>query len=635
MNIKDIAKICGVSPSTVSKIINDKDEDISLETRKKVLSIIKEYQFVPYSKILKNAMPKSNIIGVMISEQIEGIETVIYEIERKASQNGYSIILCNTEGILEKAEKYLHILESRGVDGIILMEQDESIIGRIKTPSIVLRSTNVKSKNSKVADIYYEKQDIGYLATQYLLEKGHNRIGTILWEQDEAVTNGYVKAYQEYNIAHNLMYHYKGKNIEEIEQVLISECLDTDITAIICSNPQMAQLIYKETQKRGDRVPRDISVISIRDEKTASILIPELTTARITAEVIAENAIQALVGILEERISIHDSCKKIHPEICERSSVMPPAKNKQGGKIIIVGSMNMDCVISVPKIPTDGETVISNNIIELPGGKGANQAVGAGKLDGLVYMIGRLGDDSEGKRIYNNLVNVGVKMDGVAFDSSMPTGKAYVNVSPNGESTIVVYKGANENLDGVQISRHKKIFKNAKYCLISLEIDEEAAECAVKECKKNGVKVILKPSAVEKVNESLYPMIDYFIPNEKELNQLIPGEMTIEAKADILLKKGVKNIIITLGKKGCYLKNAEVSEVFQSAKFVPVDTTGAADAFISALAVFLSEGYDIIYAIWFATYAAGISITRYGVQAALTDRSGLDIYKDEIHAHIK
>lgn len=635
MNIKDIAKICGVSTSTVSKILNHKDEDISDETRKKVLAIIKEYQFTPYSKVLKKAMIKSNMIGLLVSDKVEGIETVIYEIEQRASDNGYSIILCNSEGIREKAEKYIHILEYKGSDGIILLGQEETIAESVSVPAIVLQSRNVKTVNPKIADIYYEMKDIGYAATKYLIEKGHKKIGAVLWEADEKIKEGYIKAHHEYSMTSNFNNIYYGKELEDFAQIAISEYLSANITAIICSSPQISSFIYEKSRERGTTVPRELSIISIRDDKLASVLTPKLTTVMISAKTIAENAVHTLMEIVEGRKTPHDCRIKMVPEVCERESVMLPEQHKQGGKIVIVGSMNMDCMISVPQIPADGETVVSNNIVQLPGGKGANQAVGSGKLDGLVYMIGRLGNDSDGKKIYNSLVNAGVKMDGVIFDNTMPTGKAYVNVSANGESTIAVYKGANERLDRDQIRKNKLLFEGAKYCLLSLEIAEDTAEFTLKECKKRGVQVILKPSAVEEVKESWYKMVDYFIPNEKELNQLVKGKVSVEKKADILLDMGVKNVIITLAGKGCYLKNSEFGRFFPCADFTPRDTTGGADAFISALAVFLSEGYDIVSAIGFATYAAGINITRYGVQAAMTDRIGLDIYKDEIHTNFR
>ncbi len=245
-------------------------------------------------------------------------------------------------------------------------------------------------------------------------------------------------------------------------------------------------------------------------------------------------------------------------------------------------------------------------------------------------MVGRLGNDSDGKVIYNSLVDHGVRTDGVIFDDSTPTGKAYINVASNGESTIVIYPGANEKLGREQVKQFEHLLDDAKYCLLTLEIEEETVEYTIRKCQKKQVEVILKPSAVEKMKESLFGQISYFVPNEKELKQLLPGEASIEEKAVILLDKGVKNVIITLGEKGCYFRNREQERYFPAADFFPVDTTGAADAFIAALAVYLSEGKDILQAISFATYAAGISITRQGVQSGMVDRQGITLYQEEI-----
>ena len=117
-----------------------------------------------------------------------------------------------------------------------------------------------------------------------------------------------------------------------------------------------------------------------------------------------------------------------------------------------------------------------------------------------------------------------------------------------------------------------------------------------------------------------------------ELHTFVPGRMSLEEKAQILLDKGVENVIVTLGEKGCYLRNQEYSMYFEGTGFEAVDTTGGADSFISALAVCLSEGKDLIHAIGFAVYASGLSVTRYGVQPALPDRKAVEIYEEEIYA---
>ncbi|WMC93771.1 PfkB family carbohydrate kinase [Kineothrix sp. MB12-C1] len=629
MNIKDIAKLCGVSPSTVSKILHNKDEDISALTRKKVLEVIKEYQYVPYSKVINSMAPKTNIIGVLLSDSTYGVQDILYRIEAAAIENGYSIMLCNTAGDKDKEEKYYQIMKNKGVDGIISVCQAGELPEDMKIPAVQILDKKSRTGKNKAADIYFDMRDVGYLAANYLLEKGHNKIACLLEAGDEEIMAGYLKAYKERFVSPNKEWIFLGTE-EDIISIGISKCLNEDITAVICANAEIGNVVYEKIRERGDIVPDKISVISVRDSSFAEKSYPKMTAVHVSALKVGNAAVNALIQIMEGRKPVYECREKIEPDICERNSVMVPTGHEQGGKIVVVGSMNMDCMINVSHIPTGGETVRSRNIISLPGGKGANQAVGAGKLGGLVYMIGRLGNDSDGKEIYNSLVNSGVKTDGVVFDDAIPTGKAYINVAADGESTIVIYPGANEKLDRSQVRQYEQLLDDAKYCLLTLEISEETVEYTIQKCKKKKVKVILKPSSVEKMKESLFENIDYFVPNEKEVKQLIPEAATIEEKADILVKKGVKNVIITLGHKGCYLKNDHYEGYFPAADFHPVDTTGAADAFISALAVSLSEGNGILRAIGFATYAAGISVARQGVQPAMVDRRGLSLYKEEI-----
>lgn len=181
-----------------------------------------------------------------------------------------------------------------------------------------------------------------------------------------------------------------------------------------------------------------------------------------------------------------------------------------------------------------------------------------------------------------------------------------------------------------QIRKYDYLFDGAKYCLLSLEIPIETANYTASVCQKKNVKVILKPSGVNKISEELLKKVTYFVPNKKELHLLIPGDETIEEKAEKLCDMGVENVIITLGKDGCYLKNAEYARYFAAADFESVDTTGGADAFISALAVYLSENVPLIRAIGFATYSAGITVTRQGVQPSMPDRIALEMYQDMI-----
>ncbi|MDD2971293.1 MAG: PfkB family carbohydrate kinase [Lachnospiraceae bacterium] len=632
MNIKDIAGLCGVSSATVSKILNHKDDDISAETRKKVLKIIKEYQYVPYSKIINSVPNKNHLIGVLLSKSTYGVQEMLYRIGEIAGENGYSVIMCNIGEDDKGFTDYVHILENKGVNGIITICMNDEIPEDIKIPVVrVSKKKNVEYQN-ETANVYCDMKDAGYLATMHLFNKGHRRIAFLLEPGDQEVSYGYIKAYKEKFISPEEEWCFFGTE-EEICKVGIESCLGKEITAVICSNVEIGCALYEKIRKQGGSIPEKISVISVRDNPFAEKMYPALTTIKIPLEKMGEKAVEELIERIEGDKQLYECTDKIDLYIQERDSVISPNEVK-GEKIVVVGSMNMDCIINVSHIPTDGETVKTRNIVSFPGGKGANQAAGAGKLNGMVYMIGRLGNDREGKEIYNSLVDSGVRMDGVVFDERISTGRAYINVAQNGESTIVIYPGANDKLDRNQIRQYDQILDNAKYCLLSLEISEETVEYAIRKCKKKNVEVILKPSSVEKMKESLFEKIDYFIPNEKEVKQLIPGDTTIEEKAAIIMEKGVKNVIITLGHKGCFLKNSQYERYFPAADFYPVDTTGAADAFISALAVSLSENNNILQAISFATYAAGISITRQGVQPALIDRAGLSLYREDIDTFI-
>ena len=296
------------------------------------------------------------------------------------------------------------------------------------------------------------------------------------------------------------------------------------------------------------------------------------------------------------------------------------------GKIVVAGSLNMDIVLRVPHIPAVGETIISTNVSLVAGGKGANQAVGVGKLGGDVYMLGRLGKDAYGKKLYDSLLKNKVKTEGLVFDEELPTGNAYICVSDTGENNIVVSPGANKAFSREQIDRYESIFEGAEYCLLQLEIPMVTVEHILQVCRRKKVKVILNPAPARVLKDELLDDLFLLIPNEKEISMLCPEPTTLEEKAKALLAKNVHNVVITLGEKGCMLANKEKIAYYPAIPFKPVDTTAAGDSFISGLAVALSEGRDLCAALRFANYTAGITITKHGAQTSLPSRGEVDRY---------
>lgn len=629
MNIKDIAKIAGVSATTVSKILNHKDKDISEDTRKKVLDVIKEYQYTPFSKIRQNIGIRSRLLGVVISRNQEGLLELLDGIETKAEEKGYSVIICNMKGRADQTEKHIKVLLSKNVEGILLVGMGYPEAEEVVVPVVAVNAPEEERERTDISYIFCDMKESAQIAVARLLEKGHRRIGCLTSGKTEDIEKGYIHALKENQIPLEPMHIYRGETAEETANVGIDRCQKAEVTALVCSDIRTASCVYRILQERGTLVPNDMSLVLARDDAVAEVTGNGLCAVHIPDYEMGESAAEKIICDIEEKETDRIR-EKFFPIYRERSSVAEPPARKQKEKIVVVGSMNVDITITVPVIPMDGETLLADRVSILPGGKGANQAVGAGRLGGLVYMIGRLGNDSDGRTLYNSLLKHDVRTDGVVFDAEMPSGKAYINVAEDGESTIVVYSGANQNLDRNHIRQFRGIFSGAEYCLLSMEIPDDTVLYTAELCKREGVKVILKPSGAKAVKDELLEKIAYFIPNEKELQQYMPGEETLEEKAWKLLDKGVENVIITLGRKGCYFRNREFSKYFPSADFTAIDTTGGADAFISALAVYLSEGNNIFHAIGFATYAAGISITREGAQPSLPDRIAVDVYQDEV-----
>lgn len=628
MNIRDIAKLAGVSASTVSKVMNGKDRDISEETRKKVLDVIEQEHYIPYLKYLEKEGMKNHLIGMILRRENQIRESIVEAAEQTARQNGYGLIIGYADS-MEDTRSLVNEMRSKKVSGFLIDSKKVVVEDEMQYATVYLNETK-EFEESQKATFYYRLHEAGKLATEELLKAGHQKIACIIRKEDKSILNGYKLAMQDHSLRVQSIWMYEADTEEEVENFEISQMLSENVTAVVCGTPKIACCVYRTLQKSKTSVPEEISIISVGDGKELKYVGDGITAVRFPASQMTMEAMEYLLDMVngEKKIEV---TRRFMSQIISRNSIAKPSTDIQGEKIIVVGSMNLDVTIEVDEIPGAGENQMASRIYVYPGGKGANQAVGVGKLGGQCYMIGCLGNDMDGKQIYSSLTENYVHMDGVLFDSTLPSGKAYIHVGKNGESAITVYAGANRNLSVRQISKCGYLFQKAKYCLLSTEIPESIVAYTIKFSKRNETEIILKPTSGWKIKDDLLPDVTYIVPNEKELGNLCPGEGTIEEKAELLHLKGVENVIVTLGAKGCYLKNSEYSMYFEGTGFEAVDTTGGADSFISALAVYLSEGRNLLEAIDFAIYASGISVTRHGVQPAMPDRKAVDIYEEEIY----
>lgn len=290
-------------------------------------------------------------------------------------------------------------------------------------------------------------------------------------------------------------------------------------------------------------------------------------------------------------------------------------------KILVIGSLNMDWVLKVEDIPVIGETVLGGDIQESPGGKGANQAFSAGRLNGDVTMLGAVGCDENGRTLLENLKIAGVHTEFIK-KSRKKTGLAIITVNADGDNCITVSPGANLACDVSYIKENLQVIEECSILLVQMEIPHDAVYYAMEQAHRMGKTVIFNPApAPAQIREEAYAWIDYITPNETELQKLTKIRDTeqeeIERGCAILLEKGIKNVVVTLGSKGALLMNKTVRKNFAAKKVQVVDTTAAGDTFNAAMAVFLADGKNISQAVEFANAAAALTVQKKGAQNAV------------------
>lgn len=286
--------------------------------------------------------------------------------------------------------------------------------------------------------------------------------------------------------------------------------------------------------------------------------------------------------------------------------------------ILVVGSLNADLVARAPRFPQPGETISGEDLRVIPGGKGANQAVAAARLGANVSMLGRVGNDNFGDFLLENLKQNRVDSSLVQRDDSS-TGTAIIIVDSNGQNSIVLSAGANGNVSIADVDNSP--FTNYQLLLLQLEIPLPAVLRAAQRAKENNVRVILNPAPAQQLPDELIALADYIIPNETELSLLTSQKIedipSAESAARDLLRRGARNVIVTLGSKGALLVNAETSKQIHTFKVEVVDTTAAGDAFIGGFATSLLENKSLEEAVRFGCACGALATTKFGAQPSL------------------
>lgn len=291
-------------------------------------------------------------------------------------------------------------------------------------------------------------------------------------------------------------------------------------------------------------------------------------------------------------------------------------------KIVVVGSLNMDVVIETPHMPERGETISGRTIDMVSGGKGANQAYAIGKLGGDVTMIGAVGKDAAGEALLHNLRSVNVDVTGVKKMENGTTGQAFIAVDDDGDNSIIIIAGTNGLVTKELIDEKADIIKKSDIVIVQFEIPLDVVEYVKEMAVKEGKTVIVDPApAVPDLPEHFWNGIDYIKPNETELAILTGLKLDTREElikgARVMIDKGVKNVIVSLGSKGCLRVTRKTEEFFCSYKVKALDTTAAGDSFTAAFALALSQGKSDDEAISLGQKVSSIAVTRKGAQTSI------------------
>jgi ribokinase len=287
--------------------------------------------------------------------------------------------------------------------------------------------------------------------------------------------------------------------------------------------------------------------------------------------------------------------------------------------VVVVGSLNMDYVVRVPRLPAPGETVSGDDVFRNPGGKGANQAIAAARLGQRVAMIGRVGDDEAGRTLVEALQSEGVDASRIVVDAHAPTGAAFIPVAADGENQIVVSPGANARLTPEDVDAARALLEGADVVLAQLEVPfpavHAAASCA-------GGTTVLNPAPAQAVPEELVSSADVVVPNRVELARLtgseVPRSADDAARAAAALPAA--SVVVTLGADGALvIQGNRVTEIAPT-PVRAVDSTAAGDAFCGGLADGLARGEDLVPAARWGARVAAIACTKRGAQASLPTR---------------
>lgn len=625
MTINDIAALAGVSISTVSKIINNKDKDINKNTRERVLKIIKENNYKPYAKIKSKLLTKTFILGVILKESgkpnlfLNGILSI-------AQQKGYSIMIYTSSMNHNIELNNINSLIQNNVDGVIWENIDETSL----IHSELFEKNNIHLitiNNFNLKDSYFINFfDIAYKSTKFLIDYGHKNI-TCLIRTNSMRSDSFILGFKK-ALADNKIDFNKNMIMEVDNPLLKTKILSHKISAIISAHEQLGADISEFITKINYKIPKDISILTLWDDASKRSLNPNYAGIKLPYLEFGEFVCKKIISKCENNELFNENFKFEY--FIENINNIGKPYSKDNKKILIIGSINIDTTLTIDELPKFGQTVITDKVLINLGGRGANETIAISKLDYPACLIGKVGDDFDSSLVYSCMQDNNIDISSIIREKNNSTGKAYIQLGNDGESLITVLAGANTCLSQNDIYNFEHLFENTSYCLMQTEVPKESLLIAAKLAHKYKAKTILKPATLSTIDSNLMKETDIFIPNLTEAINLSKQNMSVEEMAAYFCALGTKTCIITMAKNGAYIYSDTFKGYIGKNNFIAVDSTGGSDAFIACLATYLSLGYDIEKASKIANIYAGFCISKYGTTTAFVKKEVLEDYINKI-----
>ena len=301
---------------------------------------------------------------------------------------------------------------------------------------------------------------------------------------------------------------------------------------------------------------------------------------------------------------------------------------KTAGNLVVLGSINADHILNLESFPRPGETVTGSQYQVAFGGKGANQAVAAGRSGANIAFIACTGNDDTGEQVRKQLASDNIDIAPVSVVSGESTGVALIFVNGEGENVIGIHAGANAALTTERVAEQKERIASADALLMQLESPLESVLAAAKIAHSNQTTVALNPAPARELPDELLSLVDIITPNETEAEKLtgvrVENDEDAAQAAQVLHDKGIETVIITLGSRGVWASQKGIGQRVPGFKVQAIDTIAAGDTFNGALMTALLEGTELPEALRFAHAAAAIAVTRKGAQPSVPWRKEID-----------